>query len=361
MAFDLEPGARPGRRLGKAVRKRVRKALRALADPSPSDEAVHDARKALKQARAALRLVREDLGDRAFRRWNTAMRDSGRPLSAIRDSKVLIDTLDKLTRDSADNSGSDPGTEAVREWLRERQRATRLCVLETNHAAKEVSSKLKAVHRRLKDWPLRQSDWKPIRAGLVSLYSAARKAMPAPDGAADEALHEWRKRTQDLRHNLEFLEPRWPHGAGPMAEQAKQLSDLLGDDHDLLVLGDLIVQNAVGDPGERDRLTARIADRRHDLQSRAFALGSRLLTGKKNEFLARLEGSSAASLSHARSAAPAPPRNGATGTHRSDLPHTASRSSLWPSPPPAASRRAAASAPPLRSTHAPASPPRQRP
>jgi CHAD domain-containing protein len=59
-------------------------------------EAIHDARKRLKKARAALRLVRDRLGDAEYRRENEALRDAARPLSEIRDADVLIATLEGL-------------------------------------------------------------------------------------------------------------------------------------------------------------------------------------------------------------------------------------------------------------------------
>src|SRR6201999_1755839 len=48
-------------------------------------EAIHGARKDLKKARAALRLVREELGEDIFKRENVALRDAARLLSASRD------------------------------------------------------------------------------------------------------------------------------------------------------------------------------------------------------------------------------------------------------------------------------------
>src|SRR5262245_11848944 len=83
------------------IRAETRKALKSIGGEGsrssgrgPSDEKVHDTRKRLKRARAAVRLARPALGDRAWRRENESLRDAGRPLSAIRDSRILIDTLD---------------------------------------------------------------------------------------------------------------------------------------------------------------------------------------------------------------------------------------------------------------------------
>src|SRR6266550_536207 len=86
-----ESGAEGIRRI---LRKEIEKALGAVDSArSPTDEGIHDARKRLKRARAALRLIREALGDREYR----ILRDAARPLSEIRDAKILIDIYDDLT------------------------------------------------------------------------------------------------------------------------------------------------------------------------------------------------------------------------------------------------------------------------
>ena len=57
---------------------------------------VHAARKALKQARAALRLLRPCLDAAVYRRENLALRDAGRALAPLRDARVLLDAADRL-------------------------------------------------------------------------------------------------------------------------------------------------------------------------------------------------------------------------------------------------------------------------
>src|ERR671911_3201873 len=67
--------------------------LRGETDSSPS-EAVHEARKDTKKLRALLRLVRYDIGEKAYRRESAAFRDAARELAGARDADVMITTLD---------------------------------------------------------------------------------------------------------------------------------------------------------------------------------------------------------------------------------------------------------------------------
>src|SRR3569833_487705 len=88
-----ETGTHGARRI---VRHQIADALSYLDAKKIGDEQVHCARKVLKKARATLRLLRPALGDSLYRRENTVLRDVARPLSSVRDGKVLCDTLEKI-------------------------------------------------------------------------------------------------------------------------------------------------------------------------------------------------------------------------------------------------------------------------
>src|SRR6185312_6387320 len=67
-------------------------ALSVAACGSP-EERVHEARKALKRVRALLRLLEDELGERAYERDRALVRDAGRSLARARDAAVLLSTL----------------------------------------------------------------------------------------------------------------------------------------------------------------------------------------------------------------------------------------------------------------------------
>src|SRR5712691_7867861 len=98
MAFELKQDEELGHAIRRIVGERIDDALDVMRRQRrrPSDNLVHEVRRGLKKARGALRLVRGELGERRFDRENRAFRDAGRPLSDVRDAKVLVDTLDGL-------------------------------------------------------------------------------------------------------------------------------------------------------------------------------------------------------------------------------------------------------------------------
>lgn len=136
-----ESGTRSARHI---VRRQVAKAIEALEGHAPSDEVVHDARKELKRARATLRLLRGAIGDRAYRRENEALRDAARPLGVIRDSKVLLDTLNGLI-EHFQASDEPPPTEGLRRTLRRQRVAARRTALAGPRPFSESCTTLRAV------------------------------------------------------------------------------------------------------------------------------------------------------------------------------------------------------------------------
>jgi CHAD domain-containing protein len=238
-------------------------AIEELAARKPN---VHGARKQLKRARATLRLLRAASGDELYRCENVVARDAARPLSRARDDEVMSGVLKSL--------GERFGTTISEANVRPAAHAV---------SAKQLSSikaALKTAMTRAQAWRFDADGWDFIATGLRSTYRRARRALrQARRDRATEDLHEWRKQTKYLWHQLQILTPI---AAGPVGEQADEfhhLADYLGDEHDLAML--------------RPRVAASAADlvdrRREELQDKAFALGERLYADKSKPFVHSLE------------------------------------------------------------------------
>ena len=77
---------------------------------------------------------------------------------------------------------------------------------------------------------------------------------------------------------------------GALADHAHDLSDHLGDDHDLALLRDEVQRRAVAfsDPEEQRHLLEQIDQRRGELQFAAISLGERIYSEKPKRFTERL-------------------------------------------------------------------------
>src|SRR5262249_45023460 len=77
-----------------------------------------------------------------------------------------------------------------------------------------------------------------------------------------------------------------------LSREADRMGDLLGDDHDLAVLRQMLTDDPArfGDEGDREGLLALIDRRRAELGQEAMLLGRRFFQGSPGGFRSRWEG-----------------------------------------------------------------------
>jgi CHAD domain-containing protein len=257
--------------------------LRSLDDPAA---AVHEARKSFKRVRSLLRLLRAGVPAAERRRAMHAVRDLGRLLSDARDVKVRLDTLAGLLAWSAGAVG-----ERAVVPLRETLLTEHVTGAErTADAARQVVEGLRDVREGLLALPV-EDDPGVLVAGLERTYGRGRNRMAeAWRNPTDETLHEWRKRAKDLWHHVELVAPAWPALLETTAGLAHDLSDALGEDHDLALLTAAAAERpgAFATPADQRTLADLIAQRRRQLQETAHGLGPRLYAEKPRPYARRL-------------------------------------------------------------------------
>jgi CYTH domain-containing protein/CHAD domain-containing protein len=261
--------------------------LREAGDGDALDEAIHGARKDLKKARAALRLVREELGEKVFKRENRALRDAARLLSASRDATVKLETLEALIE--GDAGDVPPGPAALwRDALTADRDRTVEAEADQSDAAVEA---IETVIERSHGWKLHHSGWKLIAPGLDTAYSEGRDAFEAlGDEPGFEAVHELRKRGKDLWYQVRLLRDAWEPVLEPTAEEIHEFTDLLGDHHDLAVLADdLDGRDEIGS-AHKNVMYELIASEGASLLSDARSLGARVYAEAPKAHLKRLRG-----------------------------------------------------------------------
>jgi CHAD domain-containing protein len=155
-----------------------------------------------------------------------------------------------------------------------------------------VRTQLEKARVRSASWTYDSGGFEALRPGLQRIYRRGRRSMrAAADEPTDEHLHEWRKRAKDLWHALQIVRPADPKRMKSRASQAHELSDLLGDDHDLAVLR---VHLAAADPTvlakpTQTALLSVIDRRRSSLQRDALKLGARVYGRRPKSFAGDVE------------------------------------------------------------------------
>jgi CHAD domain-containing protein len=237
---------------------------------------VHEARKDMKKLRALLRLVRGEIGKTTFARENACFRDAARELAGTRDTDVMLETLAAL------DLPAGLGWE-----LRKTIQAERASdgAVDRSGAARGAIAILTEARGRVGDWPLQHDSFDAVAGGLEKTYKRGRRDFKAARAEpSTEALHEWRKRVKELWYHHTLLRPLWPSMMGTVGDEAHELADRLGDDHDLAVLSGWLEQHA--EPGAV--LFEAVEGRREALQAEALELGARLYADSPSAYVRRL-------------------------------------------------------------------------
>jgi CHAD domain-containing protein len=290
MSFQLEANESLGKSVKHIVRKQIESALSFLQARVLRDEAVHEARKHFKRIRAVIRLVRGELGEQIYHRENLCFRDAARPLTEIRDARVLLETFDKLRELMPAKSRALP---TIRRSLEKHHREIRRRVLNREHAVATVKTSIKEAVERVEDWPIDNDNWPAIGSGLKSVYKKGSRAFDAAtrDPSA-ETWHEWRKQSKYLWHQIQMLEPLWAEVLKKLGDEVHRLTQILGDDHDLTVLRHTLL-GSIAAFGGKEALETPIALAEHrsdELRREAVPLGRRIYLDSPNDFADRFHG-----------------------------------------------------------------------
>lgn len=290
--------------ISRAISTQVACAREALEVGKELASSVHEARKAIKRARALLRLA-----DPWPRNSHTdcTLRDASRALAVIRDADVLVVTA-KDIRDGSASSEPDLIPQELLDSLEE-ERERRFAESRSPHGPLRAAGELlRAVAVEIQEPRAAEGLAAPesvasvgndakepggmelLLLGLGASYTAvrARSDSAAGEGAVDEQSHKLRKRVKDLRYQLEFLNTGYPK-LSRLVRDLHHLTDLLGDRNDLATLSAHAASDNVLGESERAALISHVEGGKQALASEATALSARLFEEGEATFVRRIE------------------------------------------------------------------------
>jgi CHAD domain-containing protein len=282
------------------------------ADQGDARRAVHEARKAIKRLRTIVRLLEGQLGRRSSTREHNALGAAAALLAGARDAEVMLNTLEGLLARHPGRLAGKAGVASLRLQLaHDRDQAERR-VLEPGNRLR-VGDELRLFRGRAAGWQLLERPGTgAVEDGLSRVYRQGRKRFrraAGKRGGRMRTMHQWRKRVKDLRYSAEALQHEMPaartsrKGSGRaataraeakwlrrLARRADALGEVLGEEHDLAVLGEWIAAAGAGagaGRASRRRLLKLIARRRRKLRRRALRAGRELYGRKPARFVGR--------------------------------------------------------------------------
>jgi excisionase family DNA binding protein len=203
----------------------------------------------------------------------------------------MIRTLDSVV--VAHGERLPPGAfNGIRQNLTKQYEVTLAQELENQQTIPAILETMEEARFQIENLPIVNEDFSAFLRGIRRVYTRGRRAMRlAYTQPSAEVFHEWRKRVKYLWHQIEILESAWPRIFSMLGDELHQLSDYLGDDHDLAVLRSTILDAPAGFEDEREllKLVQLIDQDRLRLEASARPLGERLYYDTPKNFTRRLE------------------------------------------------------------------------
>ena len=287
MSYELRQGETLGENLRRICRKQIEGAIAiATGAQEPHDTPVHETRKHLKKARAALRLVRKEIGRGLFRQQDHCLRDVARLISEIRDAEVRLQTVRQLQGITHRRGRAAYG----------KLEAMLTLELENFMAAfaewqKQALPMLEQAQAAIDGWPLDHFNCKQLCRAVQASYKTARKALEgAKTNPTTENFHKFRTKAKVLWHQLRTLRPVNAMVVKNLCADLRSVGDLLGRAHDLSFLGERLRNEHGKSDWQREghKLLAVIEISQSDLQRGAAELAERFFAERPRDFGARV-------------------------------------------------------------------------
>ncbi|MCF8242810.1 MAG: CHAD domain-containing protein [Melioribacteraceae bacterium] len=293
MAFKLQKRESVAQGIKRIILEQIHNSMKLAKRPgSNPNKSIHEIRKSYKRIRAVLRLVRDEIGREIYKTENVRYRDAGRLLSDIRDSFVLVETLD-LIRKEFRIKKSDWQYSALSEKLTARHHDILSQKVEDENVLAAVFEIMDNGKQHIYELPINNDDFSALSGGLLRVYSrgVSKLAVTFSDPHID-TFHDWRKRVKYLWYHSNILMPMNYRVMKRLEQKLDMLSDHLGHEHDFAVLLMFIESNPsyLDNEEQFKTLIGMVNKLRFDMRAKAWQLGEKIYNEEPAAFIDKLNG-----------------------------------------------------------------------
>jgi len=284
MSYELRQDETVGDGIQRIVCQQIESAIKASrTEQNGKGSPVHETRKHLKKARAALRLVHGKISHDLWKREDKCLRKVGQLISEVRDAEVRLQTVRQL-REFA--RGKKRSFQEIEELLAFELDSFLAAFSEWPDEAKQ---QLTQALDRIRYLPLDGLRCKQVRGCVQTTYKRGRQTLKAVVAKPSiEKLHTFRKRAKELWYQLRILRPLHPGVFKELNDELKTIGEYLGQVHDLAFVADRLSSIGLARKKGDRILKALIDSREKELESTAIALAERFYAERPRQFARRL-------------------------------------------------------------------------
>jgi CHAD domain-containing protein len=284
MSYKLKPAETIGDGLRRIVRTQIENAICASkAKQNGKGSPVHETRKHLKKARAALALVRGEVKRKAWKRADHCLAQVAKMISDVRDAEVRLETVRQLRGFLRGKKRSFQETEELLAFELDSFLAA------FSEWPQEAEARLSETLEQMRDWPWEKVGCKRVRRNVQRTYKRGRRVLDAAiEKMTTKNLHAFRKCAKELSYQIRVLRPLAPAIFEELNDELKTISECLGQLHDLAFVTERLWSFGPGNKQGDRILSALIAVRTDELRATAIALGERFYAERPRLFARRI-------------------------------------------------------------------------
>jgi len=284
MSYELRPDETIGDGIQRIVCHEIEGAIHASgAKQNGKGSPVHDTRRHLKKARAALRLAVGQVDQNTWKKEDRGLRKVAQLISEVRDAEVRLQTVRQLRQFAKGKKRSFRETEELLAFELDSFLAA------FSEWPEEAKHRLTQALDHIGGWRLDGLSSKQLRKCVQKTYKRGRDALKAAiEKPNTKKLHTFRKRAKELDYQLRILRPIAPAVFGELDDELKAIGRCLGQFHDLAFVAQRLVSiRPARKRGDRI-LNSLIDSRAKELEETAIALGERFYAERPRQFSRRI-------------------------------------------------------------------------
>lgn len=242
--------------------------------------AVHEARKALRRARAVLSMVAGALPKGERRAVRAALQEARRSLSTARDHAVAPETLASIALSDEDRATAKRVLDNAADALPPTQELKQLLAEAATRAAAQAEALEAALPQELA--------WNVVVDGIKDVYGEARKARRRSK-KSKAWFHTWRRRSKELVYQLELVAEHAGQRLGAIHDELEGIANTQSPAVDLIMLREFVNTYAQGiAPEAVEHLRESIETALDDLMATARDAGRDAYSQRAKRFGKRL-------------------------------------------------------------------------
>ena len=194
---------------------------------------IHECRRTCKRIRAALKMIRDEIGYSNYFRENRFYRDLSRRMSGPRDDFVLLQSVDDLELKNPGVFGKETLTPLKEQLLERIEQRTAEFTVESGGFGR-VLKDLEFAEERIIHYCRLRNNFAAMKSGIRRVYRKGyRFSTKTGIRESMEGFHEYRKQTKYLLYQMELISPVFPNVLNAYTGSLDKHADFLGDTRDL--------------------------------------------------------------------------------------------------------------------------------